>query len=95
MDQRVIRSIKAKYRSPAVKKQIDALKKRNQLPKFSILTAMSILTKAWNSIPDGTFTNCSKKSGISEKSMKKALNDEDDPFASLDVEEDGMGEFER
>ena len=26
-------------------------------------------------------------SGISEKSMEKALNDVDDPFASLDVEE--------
>ena len=49
-----------------------------------------MLTKAWNFIPDGTFTNCLKKSGISEKSMEKALNDEDDPFASLDVEEDVM-----
>ena len=33
-----------------------------------------------------TFTNCFKKSGISEKSMEKDLNDMDDPFASLDVE---------
>ena len=49
-----------------------------------------MLTKAWNSIPDGTFTNCFKKSGISEKLMEKVLNDEDDPFASLDVEEDVM-----
>ena len=47
---------------------------------------MSMLKKARNSISDGTFTNCFKKSEISEKSMK-ALNDEDDPFASLDVEE--------
>ena len=30
-----------------------------------------------------------QKSGISEKSMK-ALNDEDDPLISLDVEEDVM-----
>ena len=49
-----------------------------------------MLTKAWNSIPDGTFTNYCKKSGISEISMKKALNDEDDSFASLHVEEDVM-----
>ena len=49
---------------------------------------MSMLKKARNSISDGTFTNCFKKSEISEKSMKmKTLNDEDDPFASLDVEE--------
>ena len=47
---------------------------------------MSMLKKARNSISDGTFTNCFKKSKISEKSMK-ALNDKDYPFASLDVEE--------
>ena len=90
MDQGVIRSLKAKYQSRAIKKQIDALKKGNQMPKFSILTAMSMVTKPWNSIPDGKFTNCFKKSGISEKSMDKTLNDEDDPFPSLDVEEDVM-----
>ena len=49
-----------------------------------------MLTKAWSSIPNGTFTNCFKKSGISEVSMERALNDDDDPFASLDVEEDVM-----
>ena len=47
-----------------------------------------MLMRAWNCIPDRTFTNCFKKSEISEKSMEQALNDEDDPFASLDVEED-------
>ena len=65
MDQGVIRSLKAKYRFLEVKKQIDALEKGKQLPKFSILTAMCMLTKAWNSIPDGAFTDCFKKSGIS------------------------------
>ena len=90
MDQGVIRGLKAKYRSLAVKKQITALEKGSHLPKFSILTAMSMLTKAWSSIPNGTFTNCLKKSGISEVSMERALNDDDDPFVSLDVEEDVM-----
>ena len=88
MDQVVILGLKAKYRSLAVKKQITALEKGSQLPKFSVLTAMSMLTKAWSSIPNGTFTNCFKKSGISEVSLERALND--DPFASLDVEEDVM-----
>ena len=67
------------------------MEKGHQLPKFSILIAMSMLTKVWNSIPDGTFTNCFKKSGISEKSMEKALNDDDDPFASLNAENHVMG----
>ena len=49
-----------------------------------------MLTKAWSSIPDGTFTNCFKKLRISQKSMEKALNDGDNPFPSLDVEEDVM-----
>ena len=51
---------------------------------------MSMLTKAWNSILDKKFTNYFKKSGISEKLMKKALNDEDVLFASLNAEEDVM-----
>ena len=94
MDQGVIRGLRAKYRSLAVKKQITGLEKGSQLPKFSILTAISMLTKAWSSIPNKTFTNCSKKSGISGVSMERALNDDDhDPFASLDVEEDVMEDF--
>ena len=49
-----------------------------------------MLTKSWTSTPDGTFTNCFKKSGISEKSIEKALNNEHDPLSNLDVEEDVM-----
>ena len=66
-DQGVIRSLKAKYFSLAVKKRIDALEKGNQLPNFSVLTTMPLLTKAWNSISVRMFMNCFKKSGISEK----------------------------
>ena len=90
LDQGVVWSLKAKYCSLAVKKQTDTFGKENQLPKFSILTGMSMFKKAWNSIPDSTRMTCFKKLGISEKSMEKALNDEDDPFSSLDVEEDVM-----
>ena len=70
MNQGIIRSLKAKYRSLTVKKQIDAWEKGNQLPKFSILSAMSMLTKALNSIPEITFTNCLKKSVTSENQWK-------------------------
>ena len=47
---------------------------------------MTMLNKAWNAIPDQTFENCFKKSGISDGSVERALNDSDDPFQSLDVE---------
>ena len=49
-----------------------------------------MLTKAWNSIPDQTFINCFKKSGISDETVERAINDEDDPFRGLDIEEDVM-----
>ena len=88
MDQGVIRALKAKYRSSAVKRLLYCLEKRKKMPKFSILTAMTMLNNAWNSIPDRIFLNCFKKSGISVESVEKALNDDDDPFASLDIEED-------
>ena len=86
MDQGVIRLLKAKYRKLAVQKHLEQLDKGNGLLKFSILTAMTMLNKAWNAIPDQTFENCFKKSGISDGSVEKALNDSDDPFQSLDVE---------
>ena len=70
MDQGVIRSVKAKYRSLAVKKQTDALEKETSCClNFQSKTTMSMLKKAWNSIPDETFMNCFKKEGISEKSI--------------------------
>ena len=90
MDQGVIQSLKEKCCSLAVKRQIDVLENGNQLPKFSILIAMSILKKAWNFMPEGTFKNCFKKTRIPKKSMKKVLNDADDPFASVDVKENVM-----
>ena len=45
-----------------------------------------MLNKAWNAIPDQAFENCFKKSGISDGSVEKPLNDSDDPFQSHDVE---------
>ena len=71
MDQGVIRALKAKYRSLAVRKQLANLEKGKQLPKISILTAMTMLNKAWGSTPDRTFLNCFKKSGISMTSICK------------------------
>ena len=52
---------------------------------------MYMLKKAWDNISNQTFTNCFRKSGISEKDAEKAMNDEEDPFKGLeddDAEED-------
>ena len=99
MDQSIIRALKAKYRSVAVskrkknenKKKEKALEKKEPIPKFSILSAMYILKEAWDAISKQTFTNCFRKSGISEKNAERAINDEEDLFKGFeddDVEED-------
>ena len=58
MDQGIIRSLKAKYRSLAVSKLIAALEKKNPVPTISILSAMKMLEKAWNAVSNKTFANC-------------------------------------
>ena len=93
MDQGIIRALKAIYRSLAVRKLILALEKKEPILKFLILSAMYMLKKAWDAISNQTFTNCFRKSGISEKDAEKAVNDEEDPFKGLeddDVEEDSV-----
>ena len=91
MDQGIIGALKVKYRSVAVRKRILVLEKKETIPKFSILSAMYMLKKAWDAISNQTFTNWFRKSGISEKDAEKTMNDEEDPFKGLeddDVEED-------
>ena len=69
----------------AVRKLIAALEKKNPLTTISILSAMTMLEKAWNAVSNKTFTNCFKKAGISENEVGKVLNDEDDLFSGLDL----------
>ena len=79
----------------AVRKLIAALEKKNPLTTISILSAMTMLEKAWNAVSNKTFTNCFKKAGISEKEVEKVLNDEDEPFAGLnEIEEDTVQSLE-
>ena len=73
-----------------MKKQIAALNKKKEMPKVSILTAMLMLTKVWNSFPDRTFIDCFKKSGMPDATMERAIYDEDSPFRGLDVKDDVM-----
>ena len=95
MDQGIIRALKAKYRSLAVRKLIAALEKKNPVPTISILSAMTMLEKTYNAVWNKTFTNCFKKAGISEKEVEKVLNDEYDPIAGLaEIEEDTVQTLE-
>ena len=95
MDQGIIRALKAKYCSLAVRKLIAALEKKNPVPTISILSAMVMLEKAWNAVSHKTFSNCFKKAGTSEKEVERVLNDENDPFTGLDdIEEDTVQTLE-
>ena len=44
---------------------------------------MYMLKEAWDSIWNQTFTNCVRKSGISERDAEKTMDDEKDPFKGL------------
>ena len=89
MDQGIICTSKDKYRSLIVRKLIVALEKKNLVPTKSILCAMTMLEKAWNTVLNKIFTNCFKKAVMSEKEVEKVLNDEYDLFFGLDeIKED-------
>ena len=47
MDQGVIRSLKAHYKTMSIKTLIDAIEKKKPLPEFSILDAMQMLGVTW------------------------------------------------
>ena len=83
MDQYIIRPLKAKYLLLAVRKLILALVKKEPIPKFSILSVMYMLKKAWDAISNQTFTNCFRNLGILEKDAEKAMNDKKDLFKEL------------
>ena len=80
MDQGVIRSLKAHYRKKVVRLCIKAVESNKPLPKISILQAM---ISSWNAASKETIVNCLKKSNISQSNQQAAVNDDDDPFKSL------------
>ena len=94
MDQGIIRSLKAEYRSLAVKKVISALEEKKALPKFSVLSAMFMLRKAWDAIPNSTFTNGFRKAGISQTTVvESALREDDNPFSGLEAVKENVLEM--
>ena len=57
MDQGIIRSLKAHYRALTVQLFIRAVDNNEPLPKISILTAMNMLTAAWDKLSETTVKN--------------------------------------
>ena len=54
MDQGVIRSLNAHYKTMSIKKLIDTIEKKKPLPEFSILDAMQMLGVTWGKVYNQT-----------------------------------------
>ena len=90
LEQGVIRSLKAKYRSAAVKLYINRIESGQELPKISILDAMKFLVQAWNRVTKNTVQNCFKRAEISKDAQADAVEEIDDPFKSLQSDLDEL-----
>ena len=75
MDQRVIRSLKAQYRTKVAQKMIDAINNDKLLETTSINEVMKMLVPAWDDVSTTTVQKCFKKAGFSD-------DDSDDPFST-------------
>ena len=67
MDQGVIRSLKAYYKSLSFRKLIEAIEKNKPLPESSILDAVRMLDVAWGKTTKETVVNCFTKASISKE----------------------------
>ena len=88
MDQGVIRSLKAHYKTMSIKKLIEAIEKKKLLPEWSMLDAMQMLDVAWGKVTTKTVVNCFEKAGMSSEKQSEALLDADDPLINLQEELD-------
>ena len=93
MDQGVIRSLKAYYKSLAMQRLVAAIDKGKYLPVFSILDAMKMLDLAWQKVKNSTIINYFAKAGISKEQQKSAQLDDDDPFKDLQNQIEKFGDF--
>ena len=66
MDQGVIRSLKTHYKTTSIKKLIEAIEKKKELPVFSILDATQMLDVAWGKVTTKIVVNCFEKAGIAK-----------------------------
>ena len=67
MDQGVIRSLKAKYRSRITHRIIEAIDANKSIPNVNVLDAMKMVTVCWENVTEKTVRNCFAKSRISDQ----------------------------
>ena len=89
-DQGVILLLKAKYRSAVVQLFINRIESGKGRPKLNILDVMKFLVQAWNKVNNDTIKNCFKHVRISSAAQIDALEENDDPFKSLQSDLDEL-----
>ena len=80
MDQGVIPSLKARYRTKVVQKVIEAIDGDKSLPNISVLDAMKMLVLSWDEVTDKTVQNCFKKAGFCEIEEDDAVSDDPERY---------------
>ena len=90
MDQGVIRSLKAHYKTMSFKELFESIEKKKTFSEFSILDAMQMLDLAWGKITTKIVVNCFEKAGISKEKQSEALLDADDPFKDIQEQLDKL-----
>ena len=83
IDQGVIRSLKAKYRSRMIKQIIKAIDANKSIPEVNVSDAMKMLTICWEDVTEETVKKFFTKSHISPQDQTSAQDDLDDPFIEL------------
>ena len=93
MDQGVIRTMKAYYRTHLVRriiKEIDEGSSSTGPKGVSVLDAMVMVTIAWQQVKDTTVQACFRKAGISTDAQHAVESEADNPFAH--IQEDPVAE---
>lgn len=92
LDQGIINSVKAKYRSEMVKRLLVHIDAKKQLAdyQFTLLDCMRLLGRVWNSLANSTIQNCFRKAGF-----KSAHRNEDPKELLADDHENNIFELAR
>ncbi len=61
MDQGVIHSFKAKFRTHLLREKLEAIDECSEIPKVDMLSAINKIKKAWSEVKCKTIKNCFKK----------------------------------
>ena len=93
MNQGVIRSLKAYYKSFALEMLVVTINKGKYLSVFSIWDVMKMLDLAWQKVKTSIIVNCFVEEWILKDQQKSALPDGDDTLKDLQNQVKKLGDF--